>query len=54
MRKGYDQNTLHKRHFRKSHRGERDQIKNTVRKEEKGCGRSEDKAKKKEKGRGLS
>ena len=46
VREGYDQNTLHKSHFRKSQRMESDQLEDIVRKVENGCGMSEDKAKK--------
>lgn len=46
VREGYDQNTLHKGHFRKRQRMESDQLEDTVRKVENGCGMSEDKAKK--------
>lgn len=46
VREGYDQNTLHKGHFRKRQRMESDQLEDTVRKVENRCGMSEDKAKK--------
>lgn len=46
VREGYDQNTLHKSRFRKSQRTESDQLEDTVRKVENGCGMSEDKVKK--------